>query len=219
MKLSTTLGMSKGFQRISEVILNFLNEQGWFQSFKEKWEELDPHVRIYIRWISLGLIFFSGCILILGQLWFVYSLKKQCIEKESLLNQIQEADVEIRRLQGMMPHALQTLGRDIGVSAWKSHFESIAITVGIDRAQLSMSEVTAVSHGREKDVSEKQSQESLFDLDLKHVSIKLVIKYILALESGQKPVKVRNLFIETKGDALGYLDSTVSVSVFSGVKP
>ena len=59
------------------------------------------------------------------------------------------------------------------------------------------------------------AKESLFDLSLKKVSIRQVVKLAYFLESGSQPVKLRNLSIDTNADASGYLDATLSVSTFT----
>ena len=60
-----------------------------------------------------------------------------------------------------------------------------------------------------------QAKEAMFDLKLKHVTIRQVVRYAFFLESGGKPVKLRNLTIDTKGDPSGYLDATLAVSGFA----
>jgi len=65
--------------------------------------------------------------------------------------------------------------------------------------------------------SSEQTKETLVDLNLKHVSIKQVVNFAVALESGARPVKLRNLQIDTKADPTGYMDATLSVSGFTPV--
>ena len=60
-----------------------------------------------------------------------------------------------------------------------------------------------------------QAKEALFDIRLKHVSLKQVIRFAFALESGARPVKVRNFSVDTKADPVGYMDASLAVSGFS----
>ena len=53
---------------------------------------------------------------------------------------------------------------------------------------------------------------------VKHANIKQVVKFAQGLEAGARPVKLRDLIIDTKPDGSGYLDATLSVSAFSLVQ-
>jgi hypothetical protein len=91
---------------------------------------------------------------------------------------------------------------------WHAYFESLAPNAGLDKSSLSV-------NSEKVGASNDQSKETLFDLNLKHVSIKQIVRFALALESGQKPIKLRNLSIDTKDDPAGYMDATLAISVFT----
>ena len=139
-------------------------------------------------------------------MWNVQRLKSELTEKKALLTLVQSASEELRRLK--------TSGGNGGsdASAWAPYFESIAGTAGVDKSNITI--------GSEKPgATSEQSKEVLFELGLKHVNIKQVIRYAFMLESGQRPVKLRNVMIDTKGDQAGYLDATLAVSAFTLVNP
>jgi hypothetical protein len=186
-----------------------LNEQVWFQQLKSKWDELDPQSRLYLRYaatagamlLAVGLVFSS---------WLsVRGLKKELAEKNDLLVLIQSANDEMRRLKDAVPRAA-TGGRpgETPDAPWPAYLESTASTAGIDKSVLTV--------GAEKaGASSDQAKESLIDLQLKRVSIKQVVRYAFYLENGARPVKLRNLAIDTQGDPEGYMNATLSVSAFS----
>lgn len=194
-----------------DTLIDYLNEQVWFQELKGKWEELDPQSRTNLQFAAFGIIILSVFFLILTVVWSVHSLKSELKEKRALLNTIQAANEEVRRIRDVVPNGGMPEGGNREGGSWPTYFESLAQMSGCDKSNLSVSAEKAGS-------STDQSKELLFDLNLKHVSIKQVIRYAFTLENGQRPVKVRNLLIDTKGDPTGYMDATLAISAFSLVK-
>src|SRR2546430_16094589 len=88
---------------------------------------------------------------------------------------------------------------------WPPYFDSIATAAGLTKDNYAVSEAKA---GASSDVS----KEALFDISLKHVNIRQAVRFAQGLESGTRPVKVRNLTITTIPDGTGYLDAVLSVS-------
>ena len=62
------------------------------------------------------------------------------------------------------------------------------------------------------------AKEALIDLTLKKINIKQAVRYAFNLEHGARPVKLRNLSIETKSDNPGYVDAVLAVSAFTPAK-
>jgi hypothetical protein len=91
---------------------------------------------------------------------------------------------------------------------WPSYLSERATRAGVDPAAV---EVSAEKPG----TSAGETKESLFDVQLKHVSIRQVVNFAFGLETADKPVKVRTLSIDTNADPTGYMDATLSVSAFS----
>jgi hypothetical protein len=193
---------------------DFVNEQAWFQEIKTKWEELDPQSRMYLKFAASGAGVLIVFFILLSSLWSVHSLKSELLEKRALLTMVQNATDELKKLKestagGGFSASAESTG---GTPGWNPYFESTAGSAGVDKASLSI-------QGEKTGASSDQSKESLFDLTLKHVSIKQVVRYAFMLESGQRPVKLRNLLIDTHGDRAGYMDATLSVSAFTLVTP
>lgn len=201
-------------------ITDYLNEKVWFQELKTKWEELDPQSRSYLRFALFGGGVLGVMLLILTSIWSVHSLKKELSDRRSLLFTIQSANEEMRKLKESTPHlsasgGFQTPGNfdtDPQGGPWTPYFESLALGSGVDKSSLTV--------GSEKPgTSTEQSKESLFDVSLKHVNIKQVVRYAFAIENGQRPVKLRNLSIDTTEGASGYLDTTLAISAFTPTVP
>lgn len=186
-----------------------LNEQVWFREAKQKWEELDPQSKKNLQLATFGIAVLATFATILMSIWSVHSLKNELTEKQNLMNVIQTADDEVRRLRDALPS--QALAGANDAMSWTQYFESIAATAGFDKNNLSVSQEKA---GPTNDLS----KEFLYEISLKHLNVKQIVKYAFHLENGQRSVKLKNLSIDAKSDLSGYLDATLSVSAFSMVK-
>jgi type II secretory pathway component PulM len=185
------------------AVTDFLNEQSWFQELKQKWEELDPQSRSYLKiagsaTFALLLIYFT-----LASMWSVHNLKKESTEKSDLLSLIQNANEELKRLRESGPPATAD-----ATGKWDVLFDQISAASGIDKSTMT---VSAEKPGANSEVA----KEALFDISLKKVTIRQVVKLAFGLESASRPVKVRNLSIDTNADPAGYVDAQLAVSAFS----
>lgn len=198
---------------------DFLSDQAWVQELKTKWDELDPQSRMYLKFACAGggvlLVFF----ILLSSLWSVHSLKSELLEKRALLTMVQNATEELRKLKettagaGLSSAAASgSADTTSGTPGWNPYFETTAGSAGVDKASLTI-------QGEKAGASSDQSKEHLFELGLKHVSIKQIVRFAFMLESGSRPVKLRNMTIDAKGDRTGYLDATLAVSAFTLVTP
>ena len=202
------------FKQWFQSAVDFINEQAWFQEAKTKWEELDPKSKMYLRFAGFGISVLAVLSILASVMWSVHSLKGDLLEKRALLAMVQNATDEMRRLRENTPSGASGAGASNTDAAggWNGYFETIAGSAGVDKAALGISVDKAGA-------SSDQSKEHLFELGLKHVNIKQITRFAFMLESGQRPVKLRNLTIDTKSDRSGYLDATLAVSAFTLVTP
>jgi hypothetical protein len=198
------------FQQWLNSVTEWLNEQEWFGQLKAKWEELEPQNRVYVKagGVVGGLLFLM--MLVLSAVWSVHSLKNELADKTALVASIQSANDEMRRLKDETAgSAAASAGAAAGGGGtWTSYFENVGNTVGVDKTSLTVS-------GDRAGAVTDQAKESLYDLSLKHVSIKQVVRYAFGVENGSRPVKLRNLSIDTHADPQGYMDATLAVSAFA----
>jgi hypothetical protein len=181
---------------------DWLVEQEWFQQLKGKWDELDAQSRTYAKFGAGGAGAFIFLLVTLSSIWSVQSLKSELNGKMELLAQLQASGDELSRLKG------ESLGMGEGEKTdWPKYFSERASRAGI------ASDITVSAEkpgGKSAD-----TVESLFDIQIKHVSIKQVVRLALGLETSDKPIKLRGISIDTKDDPAGYMDATLSVSAFS----
>jgi len=190
---------------------DWLNEQEWFGQLKTKWEELDTQSRLYVKAGGLAGGLLLLLMFVLSAVWSVHSLKTELAEKTELVTSIQSASDELRRLReetASSPAASSATAAPAGNGTWSSYFETVGSTAGLDKTMLTVS-------SDKPGATSEQAKESLYDLSLKHVSIKQVVRYAFGLENGTRPVKLRNLLIDTHADPQGYMDATLAVSAFA----
>ncbi len=192
--------------RWSAQITDKLSEQVWVQQLRAKWDELDPQSRTYLKLASAVGCGLLATILTISSIWKVHSLKVELREKTALNEMIQTANEEIRKLRDSAPPAADTGGRD--ATPWNTHFESTAGTAGIGKENI---EISSEKPGTGGEIA----KEALYELTLKKVNIKQAVKYAFYLESGSRPVKLRNLTLAPQDDGSGYLNVTLSVSAFT----
>lgn len=189
------------------TISDKLSEQEWFQQLKGKWEELDPQSRSYLKMAGFASAVMLFLYMTFSSIWTVHQLKKDLADKTDLLNVIQNANEELRRLrESGSPQASADTG------PWNAYFETTATPLGIEKSMLTIS---ADKPGASSDIA----KESLYDIAMKKVTIKQIIKYAYQLENGGRPVKLRNLTMNTNADPEGYMDATLSVSGFALIPP
>ena len=203
--------MEDKLKELWEKISQSIAEQPWAQEFKGKWDEIDAQSKLYIK-VAAGAL--GVCLLIfatLSSMWNVHKLKQELAEKRNLLTMIRNSTEELRKLQDSLPASAAAKSESKDASGpWTPYFETLASNAGLEKANYSIS-------SEKQGTSSDQSKEALFDIDLTHVNIKQVINLAVALENGQRPSKIRNMNITTKGDPTGYMDATLSVSGFTMV--
>jgi hypothetical protein len=194
------------FQQMMTSLSDWLSEQEWFRQLKGKWEELDAQSRTYLKAAGAGGAVLIVLMMLLSAVWNVHSLKGELADKQELLTHIQTANEELRRLRDETSGSAAAGGG--GGGPWAPYFETVGTNAGLEKATLTIG-------GDKPGATSDQAKETLYDLNLKHVSIKQVVRYAFGIENGARPVKLRNLSIDTHADPEGYMDATLSVSAFA----
>jgi hypothetical protein len=191
------------FQQIWSQFVEKLNEQVWFQQIKSKWDELDPQSRTYLGLGGVGALVL-GTLLLLGiWSWNVNGTMREVAEKSDLLGQLQSANDEVRRLKEAAGGGMQA-----GEGGWSAFIGAQAAQVGIDPAALTVGEEKA---GATTDLA----KESLIEVSAKKVNLRQLVRLAFGLESAGRPVKLRALTVDTRGEDTGWLDATLQLSAFA----
>ncbi len=185
---------------------DWLLEQEWFQTLKVKWDALDSQSQLYAKVGGISLISLIALILLISSGWSARSLREEYLEKLSLISTLQSANDELKSLRD----SNQGLAAASSGGPWPEYFESTAAQAGLAPGSVEVSPPTSSPA-----IPGESLQETLFELKLKQVSIKKVVKYAFQLETGSRPVKLRHLTIDTGGDPSGHMDAILSVSGFT----
>jgi len=193
--------MENKIEELFSKMNEWLSSQEWFQQIRGKWDELDPQSRLNLKIASSAASALLVGYLIISSITGAQALRKELSDKNDLLHLIQSANDELRTTK-----ATAQAGGD--TPNWPSYLQSVASSAGIDPATLSV--------GSEKPISSADTtSESVYDISAKHINLKQAVRYAYMIESSGKPVKLRNLLVDTKSDPSGYLDATYSVSAFT----
>jgi hypothetical protein len=216
MALSESLSSAAG--KISEK----LGEQVWFQELKLKWQELDPGLRANLALLTAGLSAIAlGGLLLYGGVT-ASRMQSEYEEKSELLEVLARAGEELRQLKS----SGITLPSGSAEGDWPSYFEQLATSAGIDRAALSLTpEKTAAPAGSGTAAKGKQgdsqgsllggTQETTLEIAVKGVPLRQLTRFAHLLETGERPVKIRDLVIEGKGEPSTPLNAQLTVSAFT----
>ncbi len=193
--------------KLASRISDSLSDQVWFQELKAKWAELPPQQQTYVKYGSILLLLLICFGWVMKSAWGVRSLKKELAEKQAIIQLIQSANDEMRRIKDTIPSSYSSGGKGDS-QPWSAYFDSVATTSSIDKSALTLG---SEKPGKKSDLT----VESLFEISIKHISIRQAVRMMHHLENGQRPVKVRNMAIDTKADPAGYIDVTLQVSAYS----
>ena len=200
------------FARMWRPISDKIQDQVWYQQGKVKWDELDAKTRMAIKYGSLTVLTLGLAILVVNSAMSVSRQKKDLNDKVALIQKIQAAQDEMRKLKEVT--SLAAGGSSPG--SWNSYFENQATTSGIDATTLTVSAEKAVSGGAKKE--ESRHIETIIEVAAKKINIRHLVGFVFNIENGGRTAKVRRLQVDTQPDESGYLDVTVVVSAFT-LKP
>ena len=185
-----------------EQLLGALGEQPWFQSLKEKWEGLDAQSKLSVQVMVLLIVTVLVILITLNFVWSVRSLKKDLAEKREILTLLQRSNEEIARFSHTSPTRSKT-----GNDTWENTLQQPLTNIGAQGASL---EVSPERPGGTTPLA----QESYFDLRIKHINLRDLARYVVALERASRPIKVRGLEIRALADESGFLDADLQISGF-----
>jgi hypothetical protein len=212
-----------GFGRFVNSISDKLQDQAWFQQLKVKWDELDARAKTTLKYAGL----IGSTVLIVGlvgsNLYSVAAQKREIEDKLSLIQKIQSAQDELRRLRDVTARFSGS-----GDQPWGQFIQEKATEAG-----LSPEGVQIVSEGivaaapppaqkPTKGSKEKEApvpvnigpEETVVEANLKKINVRQLTKFVQQIENGGRTIKVRRLQVDTHPDESGYLDVTVVVSAF-----
>jgi hypothetical protein len=207
------------FQSFSDKI----QDQVWFQQGKAKWDELDARAKTALKYASLIGSAFLVVSFVASSLYSVAAQKNEIDEKLALIQKIQGAQDELRRLKEVTSRF-----NGGGDEPWGQFLQQKGASAGIDPTTVQIltegvlaSGTTPPPRGKPAKGSKEPEpaatvgpEETVIEAALKKVNVRQLTKYLHEIENGGRTVKVRSLKIDTHPDASGYLDASIVVSAF-----
>lgn len=209
--------LSQAFQSISDKV----QDQVWFQQGKAKWDELDARSKMAVKYLLLIVGSVGGVALVGTSLYNVSEQKREIDDKLALVQKIQSAQDELRRLKDITSRFNGT-----DSTSWSQFLQDKAQIAGFDPSIVSVTSEKVISSAAppasKKDPKSKDSpafetvapEESVIEASLKKINVRQLVKYVHEVENGGRTVKVRRLQVDTNPDESGYLDATIIVSAF-----
>ncbi len=198
-----------------------VQDQVWFQQLKAKWDELDARSKTGLKYLGL---FGSAFVLIGGVAYGLISVsdqKREIDEKLALIQKIQNAQDELRKLK-------EVTSRMSGDSAqpWNVYLQEKASAAGLDPSSVNVGDEIAINPGTQPKARDPKAKippaanpldpvEVVIGTAIKKINVRQLARYVHEIENGGRTVKVRRLEVDTHPDESGYLDATIVVSAFT----
>jgi len=213
------------FGQMIRQITDKLQDQVWYQQGKAKWDELDARAKTAVKYTLLvgsavGIVGLVG-----SSLYSVAAQKNEIEDKLTLIQKIQNAQEELRRLREVTSRFNQG-----GDQPWGQFIQEQATPAGLapDAVQIVSEAVvasaatpapapkgkTAAKDKSETPAAAAAPEETVVEASLKKVNVRQLTKFLHGIENGGRTVKIRRLHVDTAPDESGYLDATVVVSAF-----
>jgi malate/lactate dehydrogenase len=189
---------------LSEQLSGFsdkIKEQEWFQQLQGSYQQLSPEQQNYIKWGSVGAAVVFFLYITFSILSSANSLKSEYFEKQELIQVINQAGDEIRRLKGQNAGISQG-----GAQTWKAVVQGWATTQGL---QPEAAEIIKEAPG----MSQNIIQESLLEVQVKGMTLSSMVQMLYQVEHGTPPVKLKGLQVEA-GTGDGLLNVKMNLSGF-----
>lgn len=213
------------FGRFTQRISDKLQDQVWFQQAKVKWDELDARSKMAVKYILLVSV--SVCLVggVGSYLYTVADKKHEIEEKLALIQKIQSAQDELRRLKDVTSRFSGG-----GDQPWGQFIQEQATPAGISPESVKIVTESVVAGGAAPAPAPKSAakgkektetppaaagpEETVVEASLERVNVRQLTKFVHAIENGGRTVKVRRLQVDAAPDESGYLTATVVVSAF-----
>ena len=183
------------------LFLEKIKEQEFFQQLQSSYQQLSLEQQNYVKWGSTGAAF----LIVFFYSWGVYSdsnsSKSEYFEKQELLQTVNKAGDEIRRLKGQNIGLSQTSQQN-----WKSVMQNLVSGQGLTADKV---EVAKETPGTAQSII----QETLLDVNLKEVPLKPLTQVLYQIEHGTPPMKLKSISIENSATE-GLLNAKLMISGF-----
>ncbi len=183
--------------------LEKVKEQEFYQTLLNSYQQLSPEQQNYVKWGSVG-----GSLLVLMYFsWGIYSdsssMKSEYFDKQEVLQLVNQAGDEMRRLKGKNSGFSQSTTQN-----WKAVFQNLASSQGVPPESVEIVKETAGA-------MQSMIQESLLDVQFKGIQLRPLTQLVYQIEHGTPPMKLKGMQVEGNAG-----DGTLNAKLFiSGYMP
>lgn len=175
-----------------------LKEQEWYQQAKSSFDQLSPEQQNYVKWGSLVFASLIFIFLTFSTIQSANTAKNDYFGKQELVQLLGQATDEIRRLKGQNAGFSQNSAQN-----WKAILQGGASQQGIPAESV---DILKESPGATQSVI----QETLLEVQVKAVQIRPLTQFLVQLEHGNPPVKLKGMKVEATPE--GVLNATLNLS-------
>lgn len=183
-----------------------IRESDAVTQLKAKYDDLDTDRKLYVNLVAVAAMSLIVVVTTMTAIARINSLKAEANEKEELIGFLQQSADQIRSLKAQQSQ----LGRGIDINSPISTFiDSIITNLDFDRKKV---EVSNERNGQD----EKDIREFLVDVKFTQTNLRQLVRFLFQIteQSEVRHLNIKNLDIDTKNDASGYMDATVTLSAF-----
>lgn len=188
-----------------DKILDQIRDSEAFQQVKGKYDELDSQAKLYVNLGAFAAMVFLIFLTLVISMARLSHLKSDLTEREELIGYLQTSSDQIKQLK-----AQQASSRGLDTSTpLPSFISTVATNNRIDPSKV---EVGSERPG----AADKDAVETLLDVKLSQVNLRQISQFLFALtdQGSARGLNIKDLNIDTKGDASGWMDASITVASY-----
>ena len=182
-----------------QQFLQSMKDQEWYQQIQNTYQQLSPEQQSYVKWGGI----LGGFMVAFYFTWSIMqssnTIKDEYFEKQGIVQSLNQASEEIRRLKGQSSGFSQS-----STANWRSTLQNLVVAQGL---QPDAVELLRESAG----ISQNVIQETLLEVQVKGITVRPLVQLLFQMEHAQPPMKLKGISVES-GASEGLLNAKLNLS-------
>jgi type II secretory pathway component PulM len=182
-----------------QQFLQSMKDQEWYQQIQNTYQQLSPEQQSYVKWGGI----LGGFVVAFYFTWSIMqssnTIKEEYFEKQGLVQSLNQASEEIRRLKGQSSGFSQS-----STANWRTTLQNLVVAQGL---QPDAVELLRESAG----ISQNVIQETLLEVQVKGITVRPLVQLLFQMEHAQPPMKLKGINVES-GASEGLLNAKLNLS-------
>ena len=182
-----------------QQFLQSMKDQEWYQQIQNTYQQLSPEQQSYVKWGGI----LGGFVVAFYFTWSIMqssnTIKEEYFEKQGLVQSLNQASEEIRRLKGQSSGFSQS-----STANWRTTLQNLVVAQGL---QPDAVELLRESAG----ISQNVIQETLLEVQVKGITVRPLVQLLFQMEHAQPPMKLKGISVES-GASEGLLNAKLNLS-------